>query len=127
MTQTPYDGKVMTTTAARRPGGVPGAVGLGVLCGIALPMGAATVGLLAGLFGALIADSLGLGGDSAVFGEGADAFVIAAFFGFIATYVGALILGSLAIRRSFGVNLIVPLIALLSPTILGLVLVSAVL
>jgi hypothetical protein len=117
----------MNAAAVRQPGGVPGAIGLGVLCGIALPMGATAVALLVGLFGALLADSLGLGGDSAVFGEGADAFVIAAFFGFIATYVGALVMVSLAIRRSFGVRLVVPLLAMLSPTVFALVMVSAVL
>jgi hypothetical protein len=90
-------------------------------------MGAAAVALLSGLFAALIADSFGLGGDSAVFGEGADAFVIGAFFGFVATFVGALVLVSLAIRRSFGVGLLVPLLSMLAPPVFGVVLVGAVL
>jgi hypothetical protein len=101
-------------------------VGLGLLCGFALPLGAVAVALLAGLFAALLSDSLGLGGDSAVFGEGADAFVIGAFFGFVAAFLGALVTVSIAIRRSFGVRLVIPLLSMLFPSVFALVMLGAI-
>jgi hypothetical protein len=113
------------TTVDRRQGGAPLSVLLGLLCGIALPVAAAMVAVLAGLAGVAVANAFGLGGDSAVFGEGADGFVVGAFLGFAGAFGGGLVLVALAIRRSFGVPLLLPLLAVLAPSVVGLLLLGA--
>jgi hypothetical protein len=86
-------------------------------------MGAVAVALLAGLIGVTVFGSLNLG-DSAVFGEGADGFVVGAVLGFAATYLAGLVLTSIAIGRSFAVHFLVAMAAVLAPSIAGLVLVG---
>ena len=91
------------------------AIAIAFACGVALLVGSLLASILAGFLGAGLADLLNLGGDSAAFGEGADGFVVGAFFGFLISFTVGGFFVAAAISRALAVRLLIPLIAVFAP------------